>query len=377
MKLLLLLLIAISGNVFADQTSGNEERRKQLKRGVMWGGAIVGGIVGWRVLRWADYKMFDIYIDGMEKVARRSRMSLARFTKVNISDPPIYRLTAPDGSQHHILGTMHISNLSLSDLPKDSKLSQIVEQANILIPEIAGARFTSALRFQFSLNKVTWRRQFVWQQRLSEQLGDEHWQKLTQMIAEKPDLKPFEQPLGRFMDEIDSLDADDVYSRLSTYGQNYATPIEGLKMDFQLIRYGREHGKTLIGLETFKQARASFMKTLDASNVGIDDLKRLIDKGGIDYVTEVTIDSIRHYADGNLDESYKSLKKITPLDTRNAVDTFMLDQRNIAWVESGKIQKNCVNGNNCLIFVGFAHLTEGSNTLIKLLQKQGYKVERI
>lgn len=119
------------------------------------------------------------------------------------------------------------------------------------------------------------------------------------------------------------------------------------------------------------------MKTLAASNVEIADLRSLIDKGAIDYVAETMMDSVRHYADGNLYESYKLLENITPPGARNAIDHFLLDQRNIAWVESGKIQENCVHGNKCLIFVGFGHLIKGNNTLIKLLKEQGYRIERI
>ena len=375
MKLLsMILIIAVSYTSLAQEVDENKERGKRLKQGLVLGGVIIGGVVGWRVLRHLDYKAFDFLIKVQEKAARRSRMPLSEFTKIEITDPPLYRLTAPDGSQHHILGTMHVSNLSLSDLSADSKLRPILEQADILMPELAEARYTSVMSYAFRSN---FRLQLVEQRSLSQQLGEQHWQKLSQMIAEKGDLKPFEQSLDEFMEEIDGLTVDEAYSRLIGYGQAYASPLEGLKMDFQLIHYGREHDKTLIGLESFKQGSSAALKVMGSSHAKIDDLKKLIDKGGIDYVVDTFKNSIRHYAGGNIDESYKGIDALTPPGAKAAINDFLLDQRNVAWVESGKIQKNCVNGNRCLIFVGFGHLVKGDKTLIKLLEKQGYLIERL
>ena len=238
MKLLSLVLIfAIANSGFAKSQRENED--KKLKQALVVGGTVVAVIVGWPIMRRANYKLFEVAVDKIEKTARRSRMALANFTEVEITDPPLYRLTAPDGSQHHILGTMHISNLSLSDFAKDSKLFPILEQANILMPEFAKARFTQVLKYSLMERRPT--RRLVSQQKLSQQLGEQHWQKLTEMIAEKPDLKPFEQPLDQVMAKIDTSTAGDVYDKLLRYGFDYATPTEGLKMDFQLIRYGRQH----------------------------------------------------------------------------------------------------------------------------------------
>ena len=371
MKLLsLILLVAISGSGFADQDDNN--RKKHLKQGVYVGGAVIGGIVGWRALRYLDYKMLEISIDWAEKKARRSRMPLSRFIKIDVTDPPIYRLIAPDGSQHHILGTMHISNISLSDFPTDSKLFPILEQANILMTETTGGRYTTILKWRYDeirLNKQRSRLTVGATKKLSEQLGEKHWQKLTQIIAEKPDLKPFEQSLDEFMTEFDESTVRSAVDRLHQYGENYATPTQGLTMDLQLERYGRKHGKTVIGLETLKQIASASIEARSQFDYHIDVLKKLIDDGGIDYSADRIIDDIHRYASGKIGVPAKS--------TSNAYDEIILDRRNIAWVESGKIQKNCVHGNKCLIFVGLAHLDEGSNSLIKLLRKQGYQIERI
>ena len=366
MKLSLISLIVISSSVFASQTNSNDNRKERLKQAVYVGGAVAGGIVSWRVLRRLDYKLGQILIDRNEKIARRSRMPLSRFTKVEITDPPIYRLTAPDGSQHHILGTYHNSNISISDFPADSKLFPILEQANILMPERI-TRFTSVYTYLIK-KRLRPRKLFTPQEKLSEQLGEEYWQKLTQMIAEKPDLKPFEQPLDEFMNEFDRLTVEDAYQKLMDYGYQYATPLKYLAMDWQLVRYGHKHGKKVIGLETEKQA---FKKLLEAeaeyaNHISIDDLKQFIDEGGIDGDADHVLNLIHQYGKGRYER--------TPMTG----DKFLLDQRNIAWVESGKIQKNCVQGNKCLIFVGNAHLSvQRGNTLIELLQKQGYKIENL
>ena len=80
-----------------------------------------------------------------------------------------------------------------------------------------------------------------------------------------------------------------------------------------------------------------------------------------------------YYANGKIDEALNNFYRST-LFPKHGITTYidlMFDQRNIAWVESGKIQKNCVHGNKCLIFVGIAHLDESDNALIKLLKEQG------
>ena len=374
----LTLLIVTSGGVLADQTDGNDNRKKRLKQGIYVGGAVVGGIVSWRVLRRLDYKLSERLTSLHDKRARRSRMPLSRFTKVEVTDPPLYRLTAPDGSQHHILGTVHISNISLSDFSTDSKLFPILEQANILMPERI-PRFTSELTFHYHLLIRKWlrsRKLFTPQEKLSEQLGEEYWQKLTQMIAEKPDLKPFEQPLDEFMNEFDRLTAKDAYNKLLDYSDQYTTPAGYLAMDWQLVRYGHKHGKKMIGLETGKQSRKKSLQAEAAHNdtvmIGVDDLKKFIDDGGIDSKVSYRLNRYVQYAKGRHQYANWVYREHAFPE-----DEIMLDQRNIAWVESGKIQKNCVQGNKCLIFVGNAHLTDGSNTLIELLQKKGYKIENL
>ena len=372
MKLLsLALIVAISCPSFADEI--DESKDKRVKQALVIGGVVTGGIVGWRILKYANLKMGRVIDKGDEAIARRSRMPLAnRGAGVEITNPPIYRLTAPDGSQHHILGTMHISNISLSDFPKNSILP-ILKQANIMMPECADiTSFTAVIRSRlspvFKRLRRTW---FVPKQKLSEQLGEHYWQELTQMIAKKPDIKPFEQSIDEFMADLDASTASDVYLRLVDYGASYASPspIRGLQMDTQLIRYGREHGKKIIGLETLKEARITMRahKRILAEEITVDELKKLIDKGGIDYRTKIRRKMIKDYAEGKkLQYNYSQI-----------LQEVMLDRRNIAWMKTGKIQKNCVKGNNCLIFVGAGHLDKGDRTLINLLQEEGYRIERL
>lgn len=370
--LLLLLLTTISSSSFAN-------------------------IASWRLLKRLDYKLYEARNRSAEKTARRHRLALSKFTKIDITDPPIYRLIAPDGSQHHILGTMHTSKLSLSDFPTDSKLFPILEQANILIPERVIERFSSEFRFYYQLNikhrlpklsKMLTRsnKAKIEQPKLSEQLGEEHWQKLTQIIAEKPDLKPFEQSLDKFMQKIDRSTADTIFRLLVKSGREYVSPFDHkLNMDVQLMRYGKEHGKTLIGLEDIKQvvsvheAMGKALRQAYRQDISADVyyLKWLIDKGGIDFVGDTVNYSMHLYTKGKLEESKKWSYLFTRKEVQTVRDEFLLDRRNIAWVESGKIQTNCVHGKKCLIFVGFWHLEEGDNALIKLLQKQGYSIDRI
>ena len=55
----------------------------------------------------------------------------------------------------------------------------------------------------------------------------------------------------------------------------------------------------------------------------------------------------------------------------------VLDQRNLRWMETGKIQKHCTKNNQCLVYVGFSHLLRGKEPLIKLLQKEGFEVREL
>ena len=106
----------------------------------------------------------------------------------------------------------------------------------------------------------------------------------------------------------------------------------------------------------------------------VEILKNIIDKGGINYIRDKFLETRTAYLDGNV---LKALGLLHPFVLDPYFDEIILDQRNLAWIEGGKIQDLCWAGNRCFIFIGFAHLFKDKHPLIKLLRQQGFEVTAI
>lgn len=263
----------------------------------------------------------------------------------DIAGPLFYDLTAPDGSKHYLLGTMHVG-VGIDDL-NDAVVSAL-HDATIFISEITIESFMA--KVDSASEKIVMPANYS----LKQQLGQDYWLRLR---SELPDVAS---------SELDSMHPGDaVYKMLEPAVAGM--PREQLLIDLQISIFGRENGKKNFGLDTSIAPEIVLADTQeDTRKTTIADLKEALDNGGIEYVKKFIRDMRVAYLKGDTFE-------MTRLTKDDGMDYYRRDH---AWVASGVIQKNCVGGETCLIYVGAAHIFAGRSNLAGLLRSEGYTIER-
>ena len=110
----------------------------------------------------------------------------------------------------------------------------------------------------------------------------------------------------------------------------------------------------------------------------MEDLRKFLDDGGIAGRAQKLLEARDAYGQGELGMATTNLASISEsVSMSSDVEKILLDDRNIRWVKSKKIQENCHQGETCTIVVGYRHLFEGDNSLTKLLGAEGFKIEKI
>lgn len=259
--------------------------------------------------------------------------------------PPFYGLTAPDGSRHYLLGTMHVG-VGMADL--DNDVVSTLYAATIFIAE----ETTESLMANGSSasEKIVMLAGYS----LSQQLGQDYWLRLR---SELPDVSS---------SELDSMHPGDAASKM--LGPAIASiPREQVLLDLQINLFGRKNGKKIFGLDTNIALEIVYADAQeDTRKTTIANLKEALDGGGIEYVRKSLNDMRAAYLKGDMVEMARLIKD----------DGTYSYRRDRAWVASGLIQKNCVRGETCLIYAGAAHLFEGWSNLAGLLLSEGYTIER-
>lgn len=125
--------------------------------------------------------------------------------------------------------------------------------------------------------------------------------------------------------------------------------------------------------EYFSKASEHF-RSLDGFIGNTTNLKRVIDHNGIDAATKRYKKMFADYFRGDI-FAVSSLKNSSVFNPYH--DDIMLDQRNLNWMEGGKIQEHCTKDNQCLVYVGFSHLLRGKYPLVKLLQQEGFEIKEL
>ena len=125
--------------------------------------------------------------------------------------------------------------------------------------------------------------------------------------------------------------------------------------------------------EYFSEASKHF-RSLDGFIGNTTNLKRVIDHSGISTATKRFRKMFAAYFKGDIFAA-SSLRDHSVFNPYH--EDIMLDQRNLRWVEEGKIQEHCTKDNQCLVYVGFFHLLRGKNPLFKLLQQEGFEIKEL
>ena len=113
-----------------------EDKPNWKKRALFFSSAALITIGGWRLAKYLDHILGRGIMVRAEKAALASRETAPMFYKGKFDKPPLYKLIAPDGSEHWLLGTFHITGISLDDFPVNSKVFEAVNESSAVLFEV-------------------------------------------------------------------------------------------------------------------------------------------------------------------------------------------------------------------------------------------------
>ncbi len=260
-----------------------------------------------------------------------------------VSSPPFYDVTAPDGSKHYMLGTMHIG-VGLADLSQE--VITAFAAADIYVGEMTTEAMMRKLQEEEKSNAPTGHS-------LASKLGEQYWLALRQQLPAVSEEK------------LDRMTVEDVSTKmLELVATN--TEEEKLALDLQINLFGEYSGKRMIGLDEHIPPR--LLREAILALIGdINDLKKAILCGGVPCLQTKIADMRTAWLQGDLDQ----LDKIVTEGGR--MKKFIRDQ---AWFDSGIVQNKCKHGQTCLIYVGAAHLFDYPDSFATILRQNGYQIEK-
>ena len=383
--LVLVVFLASACKPIARTSDVYEENER--KEGMSWqkkvlivagAGATIFG--GFKLAKYLDRIVGQKIIQNVEAIALSTRPAFKKF-KLDYDKLPLYKLTAPDGSEHWLLGTMHTTGLSIKDLPANSRTLKAFDQATTFIieHEIDSLRSTY-LRYK-THKKIMQSMQANFN--LREALGNDYMDKLNKELSEIIDKdlandNPKEiEELVKNLSSIQQMQPAHALSTLNALALQSAFGNPGLMMDTQLLRKARQAKKKVFGLEKTSDTVDAVVKSSNTARpddpVMIEKLKNFIDAGGVKNHANEYDEMRTNYVNGNLDKINAFMDRVVS----DEIKKILLTDRNQAWIRKGTIQKNCKTGQKCMIGVGAAHLDNGESSLVELLTKEGFKVERM
>lgn len=334
------------------------------------GGATLAATGVWRIAKYLDHKLGQRMLENAEDTFLAARKHAPMFYKGNIDKPPLYKLIAPDGSEHWLLGSMHPGGVSLDHFPANSKVFEAIDESSTVFFEYDAGSAWQTLTFSAQFRQQTRYQKAIRTDDfdLRATLGDAHMEKLLDQYDSATLAE-----LSELGIHVDRLSPTQAFEALNNSSYMYAFGLSDMLMDAQLMLKSRQAGKKVIGLAKGKD-QANAFKTVSESKVTVEDLKKLLDDGGIKARAKKLLEMRDAYGQGDLERATSINNGMLP---SNFAEKTLLDDRNIKWVKSKKIQKNCQHGETCTIVVGFRHLFEGDNSLAKLLAAEGFKIEKI
>lgn len=261
----------------------------------------------------------------------------------------LYDVTAPDGSKHYMLGTMHLG-VGIDDISTETLAA--LQAADVYVAEITMEQaFQLGNMFQDENRSDTQQRH-----RLSNKLGGQYWQALRRQL---PDVS--EQ-------ELDSMTAADVQDKMLSLLMSDMEQ-EKMLLDLQISEYGETQDKEVIGLDDHIAADL-MMQAMRDTSWDIDTLQKAILCGGMPCL-EAGIAKLRTaWLRGNL------------VQMEALIETLGFSQigqdwaRDRAWFDSGIVQNHCQHDRTCVIYVGAAHLFENHGSFATILRQNGYTIEK-
>lgn len=263
--------------------------------------------------------------------------------------PLLWRITAPNGHEAHLFGTMHIG-VQLSDLPP--VVRRTLDQAEKLVVEADdGAVADSELMAQMMLpSGVT----------LEKLVGPQAWKKIPTLVPDIPKstlrrLQPW--AVVAFM--------------MARSGSSSSTGAVQEGLDLELVRRARNAAKDVGYLETPEEQIALLRGFFDAQALIMlaehPELAKVMIYGVVDDLVDV-------YLKGDV-AALEELLTAGTGDPREAEFTRKsFTDRNQRWMP--KIERMIRQQDGVFVAVGAGHLV-GPEGLVNLLRRRGYRVERV
>ena len=276
----------------AYEEDEQRERMSWKKKVLIVAGAGLAVFGSYKMAKYLDRIIGHKMAKDMESMALLQRA--AKNFHIEHDKLPLYKLIAPDGSEHWLLGTIHTTGLSLDDLPNNSRLLNAFEETTTFLPEgeidSAWAMSLGSIRMA-RVNMQMMKTNF----NLRQALGDEYMDKLNDEISQvikevktAPNFgshaKEVDETL-KILSNIDRMPPAHALSILDTLSGNAAFGPPGVAMDIQLTLKARVSGKKVLGLEKVSEAMdklvASTSEAQPDDSMAIARLRKFIDAGGI------------------------------------------------------------------------------------------------
>ena len=362
-----------------DHLTEEEEKNKPnwKKRALVFGSAALVAVGGWRLAKYLDQKLGRGVLSQVGEstlaphkstpVRKSDPISASKFYDGKFDKPPLYKLIAPDSSEHWLLGTMHVG-VSLYDLPANSRVLKAIDESTSLLCEadlnsmLSHEAIALALKYETAYKTANFD--------LRAALGNDYMDRLRNEFGSEGITKLFLRGI-----DLEKLNPSQVQLLLLEIASSKAFGRQVSSIDEELMSRARKNGKNVIGLETVEDAIDVFMKLMKAETPA-EELRKFIDDGGLSHQTFQLMKVRNAWGRGDLD----AIRNATGGSLYRSNDPRMkalLDERNLNWVKSQEIQRNCQQGKKCTVAVGLAHLFDGKNSLSKLLSAEGFRIEKV
>ena len=322
-----------------------------------------------------------LYIVSWYGIQGNGMANIPRLPRVAVDKAPLFTIVNNrDGSLHHLLGTMH-QGINIYDIPYHSYLHSVIEHATVFIGErmfsiddLLNANPDLKVRFDAIVDEKAAAQHSY---RLINELGGYYWGKMQQMLRDNFSVDEVDQHI----DKMDDFSAEEAVLLLATIGLDKAFADQNadargkISLDGSLFIHALSIGKKAYALDTPKDTALYHLHAAKVERPAtVQDLKELIDKGGVDYIENTLLAMRDAYVRADL-QTMLSLYGRDMKYYKSSAEELFLDFRNRRWIERGIIQENCQQGEHCLIFVGAAHLSMGDDSLFKLLPAEGFTIE--